>query len=71
MSVAVTHGRSDTSAVERRALARRARPNDGLGALASRALLARLDADDAAALDIDPNNGVGVSGLYRGDADVD
>ena len=59
MSVAVTHGRSDTSAAARRpvaALGRRARPNDRLGALAPRALLERLEADDAAALDIDPNS---------------
>ena len=56
MSVAVTHGRSDASAAARRALARRARPNDRQGALASKALLERLDADDAAALDIDPNS---------------
>lgn len=56
MSVAVTHGRTATSAAARRALARRARPSDRLGALASRALLERLEADDAAALDIDPNS---------------
>ena len=53
MTVAVTHGRSDISAAARGALARRARRNDRLGPLASKALLERLDADDAAALDID------------------
>ena len=55
MSVAVTHCRSDTGA-PRRALARRARANGRLGALASKALLERLDADAAAARHIDPNS---------------
>ena len=56
MSVAVTHCRSDTGAAARRALARRARANGRLGALASKALLERLDADDAAARHTDPNS---------------
>ena len=59
MSVAVTHGRSDTSAATRRALARRARPNDRLGPPASRPRLEWPNADDAAALDIDPNPACG------------
>jgi hypothetical protein len=50
-------GKDREHAIEsRRALARRARPNDRLGALPSKPLLERPDADDAAALDIDPNS---------------